>query len=140
MTYPRAALVWLALLVGAVANGMLREAAITPRLGELRAHQVSCFTAIALFAAIVWLAARRAPFASSGQAWKVGALWAASTVLFEFAFGRFARGLDWGRLLGDYAVWRGRLWPLVLAAVWVLPPLVHGLQARWLRGRESVRI
>jgi len=140
LTYPRAALVWLVMLAGAIANGILREAAITPRLGGLRAHQVSCFTAIALFAAIVWTAARLAPFASSGQAWKVGALWTVSTVMFEFGFGRFARGLDWTRLLEDYAVWRGRLWPLVLAALWVLPPLVHGLHGRWLRGRGSVRI
>ena len=40
----RAIAIWLPLLILAVLNGWAREEWLTPRLGELRAHQVSCFT------------------------------------------------------------------------------------------------
>lgn len=49
--------------------------------------------------------------------------WVGLTVLFELAVGRWVDGKSRGELVADYALWRGRLWPVVLAAVAVAPLL-----------------
>lgn len=125
MTFPRALLIWLALFAAAFANGALREWTYASWLGELRAHQVSCGLGVSLFAGIIWLAARAWPFRSRRHALATGAWWTALTVAWEFLFGRFVMGHAWSRLLADYAIWRGRLWVLVLAGVLLLPVLIY---------------
>jgi hypothetical protein len=49
-------------LIG-IANGTLRELAYKDRVGELKAHQLSTASAIALFAGYFELLARRRPLA-----------------------------------------------------------------------------
>jgi hypothetical protein len=127
MTLVQALLSWIVLFVIAFANGATRDLLYMAYLGEHRANQVSCGTGIVLFGIAVWLLSRRWRFLSSSQAWKIGGLWLALTVVWEFAFGLFIRGLPWNLVLREYALWQGRLWTLVLLAVLVLPALVHAL-------------
>jgi lysylphosphatidylglycerol synthetase-like protein (DUF2156 family) len=121
-------LAWIPMVPIAIANGAMREALFRKRLGELRAHQLSCATGILLFALYVWALVRIWPPASSGQALAIGIIWLALTVAFEFSFGHFARGLSWGELLSDYNILAGRLWVLVLLWVTVAPYIFYRLQ------------
>ena len=121
-------LAWIPLVLIAIANGAMREALFTKRLGEPRAHQLSCATGILLFAVYVWALVRIWPPASSGQAIAIGLVWLALTVVFEFLFGRFARGISWSELLHDYNILAGRLWVLVLVWVTIAPYLFYRLQ------------
>jgi hypothetical protein len=134
MTLARALISWLLLFVVAFANGAFREFFYTAYLGEHRANQVSCGTGIVLIGLAVWLLSRRWRFLSRAQAWRTGWLWLALTVAWEFVFGIFVRGLPWDRVLREYAFWQGRLWTLVLAAILVLPALVHTLGRSRRRG------
>jgi hypothetical protein len=127
MSVPRTLIAWLVLFVVAFANGAFRQMYYQPYLGDLRAHQVSCGIGIVLISAAVWALSIRWRFLSAAQAWRTGCLWLVLTVAWEFGFGRFLMGRPWDQLLHDYALWQGRLWPLVLAAILAAPVVVHAM-------------
>ena len=119
----RAYTVWLLLLVIAIVAGGLRAALLEPRLGEPAAHVAGTLTVVAVFAAIIRATLRWiVPGLEASGLWKVGGIWCASTVGFEFVFGRFVMGHSWARLLADYDLLAGRVWVLVLAVILFLPP------------------
>lgn len=109
----------------AIVNGLIRQEVFIPIVGDLGGHQLSTVTFIALLFGYLWLAGRRWPIPSSGQAWQIGTLWLGMTVLFEFGFGHYVMGHSWEKLLHDYNVLEGRLWVVVLAAVWAGPVLLQ---------------
>lgn len=124
MTIIKSVWAWLILLGVAIANGSFR-AYYAGHLGADRANQVSCGTGIALIAAAVWILSRYWPFRSASSAWRTGLLWLLMTVAWEFLFFHYVAGRSWEELLGNYAFWDGRLWVAVLAAILVLPAIVH---------------
>ena len=121
-------LAWIPMVFIAIGNAAIRETLFAKRLGDHRAHQLSCATGIFLFAIYGWALVRVWPPASSGEALAIGLVWFALTVAFEFTFGHFARGISWGELLGDYNILTGRLWVLVLLWVTVAPWIFYILQ------------
>ncbi len=118
---------WLVLLVVGFSNGVLRQAGYARWFSELGAHQISCATGVVALGIAIHLLVRAWPLASSAQAWRVGLVWFGITFLFETGMG-VAAGHPWSRILGDYAIWNGRLWSLVLLFVLVAPRLAFALQ------------
>jgi len=115
---------WPLLAVIGVANGVLRETTFGPRLGEATAHRLSTLLLMVLCGGAVWLLARWQVPASASQAVAIGLAWLALTVAFEFTFGRLIAHRSWGELLQNYRLDRGRLWPLFLVWLALLPWLV----------------
>ena len=118
----RALIIWLALLVVAVANGAFREAVLIPRVGPHTGHIVSTLMLcagilIVTYLAVSWIHPRR-----HRDAIAIGLAWLALTLAFEFGLGR-ARGKPWSELLADYDVLKGRIWVLVLVTTAVAPYL-----------------
>ena len=128
MTPARALLSWLVLLAVGFTNGVVRQVGYARWTSEEAAHQLSSVTAIAAIGAAVWFLTGAWPLSSAGQAWRVGAAWLVLTVLFETAMGA-AAGHPWPVILGDYAIWRGRLWPLILAAVLLAPRIALAMRS-----------
>jgi hypothetical protein len=124
----RYTLAWLPMVVLAVLNGTLREFTYGKAMSELQSHQLSTLTLILILGVYVWLLGSRWVLQSSAQAAVVGLIWMVLTVLFEFAMGRYVSRQSWEQLLMAYDIFAGNLWPLVLAAVAVLPAMVF-----WLR-------
>jgi hypothetical protein len=116
---------WLVLMVLGVLNGILREFTYGRRLRELPAHQVSTLTGMLAMTVAVWLLSRFAMPSSPEEALMIGLAWLSLTVAFEFGFGHFVAGHSWERLLADYNLFRGRLWPLFLIWILVLPLLAY---------------
>lgn len=135
LAFPHAALAWLAILVLAIGNGLLREAVLVPHLGQVAGTLASGLLLIAAVLAVAWLLLRWRPARSPGQAWRLGLGWLAATLVFETAFG-LARGLPWRELLSAYTFADGNLWPLVLVAVLLAPRLCLWLQRH---GRTPAR-
>lgn len=123
--YSKYLLVWLLLAVVAVVNGIVRQSTYGKLMPELAAHQVSTLIGIVATGVVVWLVHRIWPLESATQAWAVGAAWFAMTILFEFGFGHFVAGHPWQRLFADYNILEGRVWPLFLAWILVLPSIIH---------------
>jgi len=112
---------WLLLLVVAFGNGMLREAGYGRVLPELAAHQLSTLTGIVFTGLCGWWLLRAWPLQSARQALLVGLLWLLLTVIFELLFGHYVAGHSWRQLLHDYNLAEGRIWPLFLLWIAVMP-------------------
>jgi hypothetical protein len=119
----RAFIIWLILMFIAVANGITRNAAISPRLGEYAGHVMStAILCVLIFVlaliSIRWMAPRARP-----DALMIGLFWVGLTVTFEFLAGHYLFGNPWQKLLADYNIVRGRIWVLVLLSS-LLSPLL----------------
>ena len=123
----RYSLAWLPMLGIAILNGAFRELILARRLSELRAHQLSCFSAALLFWGYTWLLGQVWPLNSRTQAVTIGIVWLLLTIAFEFIFGHYVAHHSWTRLLQDYNILAGRLWLAVLLTVAALPAMVFEL-------------
>ena len=119
--YRRAAVAWLILLVLMFGNGALRVLVLQPRMGEEVARRVASLLGVVIVMAFARAFVARAGGATSGELLRVGLVWTALTLGFEFVFGHYVSGQSWAALLADYDVRRGRLWPLVLVATAIGP-------------------
>jgi len=118
------AIAWAGMVVLAIANGALRERGYGRHMPELRAHQLSTLTAGVLFFGYTGFLGLAWPLASTGQAFVIGGIWLVLTVVFEFSFGRWVMKHTWSRLLMDYNLLKGRVWPLLLVWLFLLPYVV----------------
>ena len=122
----RGVVIWLGLLLLAIVNGGIREAVMITRIGESAGHAVSSVTLSAAILIVSWFAVDWIGPASRSEAWRVGILWLALTLSFEFIVGHYVFGNSWERLLADYNVLQGRLWVLVLIATVCAPVIAAG--------------
>jgi hypothetical protein len=123
----RALTVWMAILVLAVFNGIVRESVLVPALGSapglfLSGLLLSCFILVVAFLALPWLGAR-----STRQLLLVGIGWVSLTLVFEFSFG-WLQGMNLDELLSAYTFEGGNIWPLVLLVTAVAPWLAARLR------------
>jgi len=123
--YLQAIGIWLLFAVVANINGIIRNFVYGPKLNELTAHQISCFTGIAMFFLVMylWLKLTGAPFTSHNLI-IIGIAFLFGTIAFEFLFGHYIIGHNWAKLLHDYNFLEGRLWALVLLWTSVGPYVV----------------
>jgi len=119
----RYVLLWVPMLVIAVANGALRQATFAKSMSELRAHQLSTLIGSVLIGAFVWFVIRIWPPLSGAQALRIGLVWLLLTVAFEFFMGLVLARRPMAQVLLDYNLLAGRVWVLFLlwltAAPWV---------------------
>ena len=128
----KALALWLAILILAILNGVLREKALIPTMGSFGALIAS---GILLSACIFLVAFVGAPWygrLSSSQWLLIGVFWLLLTLIFEFGFGRFVQHKNWPELFQAYTFEGGNIWPLVLVVTLISP----WLAARW-RGRSA---
>ena len=124
----RASICWVPLMFLAIALGALRETLLVPRIGEAMGHVVGtlclCFAVfLATLMLIPWVHPR-----SESDAWRIGLLWVALVIAFEFLAGHFAFGVSWAKLFADYDVLRGRVWILVPFTTAVAPWIASRLR------------
>ena len=125
--YWRAIVIWLLQLVFAVVNGVVREAVLLPYLDPATGHVVSTLLLCAAILIITWLALGWIAPATTASAFRIGLLWVALTLAFEFGAGHYLFGHPWERLLADYDLTTGRVWPLVLVTTLLAPAVARRL-------------
>ena len=106
---------WCPFVVVAIVNGSLRDALLTPRLGEFGGHITSTILLCAAMLVVTWLTIGWIRPAKSTEALLIGGGWVLTTVAFEFLAGHYVFRAPWVRLLADYNLVGGRIWLLVLA-------------------------
>jgi hypothetical protein len=116
---------WLGGPLLGIANATVRERGYRDRVGELAAHQLSTATGIALFAGYFRALERRWPLPTTRTALAVGGGWTALTILFEFGFGHYVAGDAWSKLLENYDLTTGHVWPALLLWLLVGPAVVR---------------
>lgn len=127
---PKAVLTWILMIPVAILNGMFRESVIRRRGGELRAHQLSVVTGSTGFVALVYALWRGdVGRIDDRDLFRMGAAWVIATIIFEFGFGHYLRGVSWEKLLDDYNIRAGRLWVVVLLVI-LFSPLIAKRMAK----------
>lgn len=123
---------WLLVPFLAVANGALRDLTYGRAMTRTVAHSFAVFPLIA--AILIWATfiERRWPLPDRRSAARVGAMWLALTVAFEFALGALLH-VPFADMVAAYDVTRGHLWPLAPLTMGLAPEL-----ARWWRNRQRM--
>ncbi|MEQ1883440.1 MAG: hypothetical protein ABL967_00135 [Bryobacteraceae bacterium] len=123
ISWSRALLVWLLIIVLETIHGILRGLFLTPAVGDFRARQVGVFIGSGLILGVSCLTIRwmtagaRAP---RGVLLRTGIVWTVLTLAFEFSLGT-ALGLTWSRMLSDYDLPHGGLMPLGILILVLAP-------------------
>lgn len=125
MPYPRLLGSWLLLAVLMPLNGALREFGLKRVLDAPFADVISAVLGIAIILAVTRAAFRIAADTPTASLWRMSATLVALTVAYEFTVGLLG-GQSWPEMLANYAIWRGRLWPLVLFTLALTPFLWRG--------------
>lgn len=123
----KALVIWVGILVLAVANGVLRESVFVPWFGTPAALVLSGLLLSALIIGVTyftlpWLQIHR-PF----MLCIVGLGWLIVTLIFEFSFGLW-QGKSLSELLEAYTFKSGNIWPVVLAATALAPYIAAKLR------------
>ena len=126
MTWKRVLGTWALLAVVMSANGVLRETALARVLPRWLADVASAALGIAMILGVTRMLLAPARGVRGRGAATVAATWLMLTLAFEFLFGHFVDRKSWSELFANYALWRGRLWPVVLASVVAAPFLWLG--------------
>ena len=103
---------WFALPVIAVANGVVRDTSYGRVLSRDASHSISVVPLCVAIIAWARFAARRWPASGQRAAVRIGLVWLALALGFEFALGA-AQGASLRQMLAEYNVLRGRLWAIV---------------------------
>jgi hypothetical protein len=126
--FVKALAIWFVIMILAVLNGGVREAVITPRLSEEAGHIISTVILCALILLVTWLGIGWMDPRSQRHVVLIGFTWVALTLAFEFLVGHYVFGSSWEKLLADYNVFRGRVWPLVPLICLMAPVLAYWLK------------
>lgn len=121
---------WAVILVLAIANGALREGVLIPAFGKSAGFVLSGALLSGLIVVLAYWLARLSPGLPVSRGFRIGGLWLALTLSFEFGFGRFVQHKSWAELGRAYTFEDGNLWPLVLVVVLLAPPLMAKRQAK----------
>lgn len=131
----RGFLVWLLFIPLAVLNGVLRDLLLTPALGDTAGRALSSVSLSILIFSLTLLLVGKLGAGTRRDYLAVGVSWLVLTLLFEFSFFVLVMGHPMNELLGDFDLFRGRLWLLVLATTFVSPLLAARVRKLRERGR-----
>jgi hypothetical protein len=119
-TLIKAVVVWAAILLVAILNGVLRDAVLTNLIGPTASRFLSGIVLCSVILLAAVLSARWLGTPPLGSRWRIGGLWLFLTLGFELAVG-YAQHQSWQQLLGAYTLQGGNLWPFVLVTTLVAP-------------------
>jgi hypothetical protein len=119
----RAVLWWVAILIMAVLNGILREKLLIPSIGSFAALMTSGLFLSCLIFLASCIAMPGLGHLTAAQYWIIGFVWLVMTLIFEFSFGLFVQHKELSELLQAYTFNGGNIWPVVLASTLVSPRL-----------------
>lgn len=105
----RGFLVWLAIVFAESLNGTARELFLKPLVGDVRARQISFFTAMLVILTIAVFLVRWIRASNVFQMLAVGLLWAVLTFCFELLLARGVMNMSWEKFFADYDVFAGGL-------------------------------
>lgn len=125
MSYTRLLLTWLLLAVLMPMNGALREFGFKKLMPVAAAEVLSVATGIFLILITTKLLFRIPASSEAKQLTIYAVILVGLTVAYEFGIG-FAGGKSVAEMLENYAIWKGRLWPLVLVALAATPWVWRG--------------
>ncbi len=122
--------IWLTeVLVSGFNYFVLMNLIYEPRWGKLAAHQIGMSSRIVYITGFAYLLQRYGPRHDRRDLVHVGVLWLALTLLFEWGGSLLLLRRPVSDIVVGWQVWKGYMWPYVLAA-YALSNLLVGLALR----------
>jgi len=121
--------VWGLLAVLMSLNGIFREVVLADHFRRSTADLLSAVLGIGIILGATGAFFRAFPGWRDANPIRLAVIWTTLTVAFEFIFGHYVDRKSWSELAANYAIWNGRLWPLVLLSL-ILAPFI------WTRRRR----
>jgi hypothetical protein len=118
---PKAALIWLLIVIMAIVNAAIREKLLAPIISSRIALPVS---GMLLSVFVFLIAFLSIPFFSSTEGKSyifIGVAWLVLTLLFEFLFGHFFVGKPWHEILQVFNIRKGDLFIVALLVTLIAP-------------------
>lgn len=112
---------WCTLALVMSANGIVRELLLRRTLTDGQADVASAAIGLGLILLVTWYWFRELGVRQRADRLKASGALLLLTVTFELAVGRLVDDKSWAELAGNYAIWRGHLWPVLLLAVVASP-------------------
>jgi hypothetical protein len=119
-------LIWPALFAVAFINGAIRELTYGKYLCEYQKHAAGTAAGTVLIGISIYIVNTVWPFHGREQAFYVGLIWTAMTVIAETVMVLFFMKKDFKSLLRSYDITKGELWPLFLVFLILFPPFIAG--------------
>jgi hypothetical protein len=119
---------WVAILIMAILNGILREKLLIPSIGAFAALMTSGLILSCLIFLVSCIAMPGLGRLTNAQYWIIGLFWLVMTLIFEFSFGSFVQHKELSELLRAYTFKGGNIWPVVLASTLISPRLAAHLR------------
>ncbi len=120
--------IWFLFMFLAIVNAVIREGFYGPKIGDWGGHVVSTIILILLIFLVVYLFLSGITLEYSRRdLFLIGLIWVLATISFEFLAGHYIFGNSWEKLLRDYNILAGRVWSLVLIAIFSAPILIDKL-------------
>lgn len=113
--------VWALLAFLMSLNGVLRETVLANIFRRSIADALSAALGITIILGTTGAFFRAFPHWRNTNPVRLALVWAGLTVAFEFIFGHYVDRKNWSELAENYAIWRGKLWPLVLLSLLAAP-------------------
>jgi hypothetical protein len=136
MLYVKPFLLWLSFLGVAIAGAIIRERFFVPGLGPLGGRALATLLVGAIIFGLIYVYIGKLKSATQVLLFKLGMFWTVLTIAFECLFGHYVMGLSWESIWGDYNVFKGRLWPLVLI-ITLFGPLFAKMARDYFHARQS---
>lgn len=125
----KALVIWVGILVIAVANGVLRESVFVPEFGTSAAFVLSGLLLSVLIVGVAYCSLPWLNVSSPRVLFTVGVGWFVLTLAFEFSFGLW-QGKSLFDLLDAYTFKGGNIWPVVLT-ITVFAPYIAAKLRGW---------
>lgn len=124
MVLVKALAVWFVMVLVAIANGLLREKILNVYLGESMALPVSGALLSILILLIIYLAMNLFKDQNRLAYFALGVFWVGLTLMFEYGFGYFVRGIGLREISQVFNVFSGNLFTLVIMVTLFGPQLI----------------
>jgi hypothetical protein len=106
MSWPKAFVAWLLIVIAESIHGTIRQLFIAPSIGALPARQLGVLIGSTIIFAIAWACIRWIGARSLGEQLRVGLFWVVLIAIVEFSLGS-ALGYTRERMLSDYNLAEG---------------------------------
>jgi hypothetical protein len=123
MTTIKATLIWFAIALLAIGNGVFRNEVLQPAFGPSISLPLSGVTLSIIVLLVIYLAYPFLGVSNARSRWLVGLQWVTFTLIFEFGFGHYVVGKSWTALLQSFNILNGDLFLLVLLITLAAPSL-----------------
>ena len=122
MSWFKALVIWLLIVIAESIHGIVRQFFIAPMIGDMPARQVGVLIGSVIIFAIAWACIRWINARSFAEQFRVGLFWVVLIVIFELSLGA-ALGYSRERMLSDYNMAEGGFMGLGLLFMLFAPVL-----------------